>query len=152
MRQPLDVRLDPRVNVTPEAAQAEFAMAREIEKARIDLQGTMTASKALKDKLVARANQDESSLASHLKPFIVRLDTLIDEPPSTPRNTMTPPPHSLTGLTDLDQRLDKLQAAVDDADGAPTPDAVSGFQQARVALAVAQQELADIESKAAKTF
>jgi photosystem II stability/assembly factor-like uncharacterized protein len=150
MRQPLDVQLDPRVKVTPGAAQAEFAMAREIERARIDLQGMAKASKVLKDQLAARASHDAPGQASQLKPIIARLDSLIDEPPANPRNAMTPPPRSLTGLTDLRQRLDKLQEAVDDADGAPTADAISGFRQARAALVAARQELTDIESQSAR--
>jgi len=43
-----------------------------------------------------------------------------------------------TALATISERLDNLAAAVDGADGAPTPDAESGYRQASAALSAAR--------------
>ena len=62
---------------------------------------------------------------------MARVDAVTDLPVQDPANSMGRPPGSLTGLSDISARLVKLEIAVDGADGAPTPDDVSGFDQAR---------------------
>jgi hypothetical protein len=90
-RQALEIRADPRVKVTPAGFQAEFALARQIEQARLEARRALAAA--------AKAS-------------------------------LPPPP----GLREIAERLAKLAEAVDSADAAPSPDAMSGFRQARVAL------------------
>ena len=136
LRQPLEVRPDPRLKLDPAAFQAEFALARSIEQAQVQVQAALGEAKALKSRLQAQALGALPTRSAELEGLAGRLDAVADAPVENPRNSVGGPPGSLTGLNDIAQRLDKLHVAVDGADGAPTVDDVSAFRQASTALSL----------------
>jgi photosystem II stability/assembly factor-like uncharacterized protein len=133
-RQPLDVVPDPRVKVTPTEFQAEFALARRIEQARARTQAILADAGKLRTDLTARIQVAAAGQKTGLEAFAARLDALLDAPTDTARKEVGRPSPSVDGLADISEALGKLAQAVDGADGAPTPDAISGFAQASAAL------------------
>ncbi len=133
-RQPLDVLPDPRVRVSPADFQAEFALARQIEQARLQVRGAIKQSveteAALRAAIPAAAPDRKAVLAASA----ARLDALVDLSTDSARKAIGRPSPSVDGLGDIAERLDKLAVAVDGADGAPTADDISGFAKARQAL------------------
>ncbi len=134
LRQPLEVRPDPRVKLEPAAFQAEFALARRIEQAQVQVHSALVEAKALRTQLQTRLLASPPPLSAELERLEKRLNTVADLPVENPRNSVGAPPQSLDGLNDIAQRLDKLSVAVDGADGAPTADDISGFRKAGDAL------------------
>ena len=106
-RQTLTVAPDPRVRVTAEAYRREVILARKIEAMRVQIttiEADMAAMRANPPRFTEAA---QASLAG-------RLLALTDE-------------RSLKDLSAWAERLSGLQSAVDNADGAPSDDAVTGF-------------------------
>ncbi|MBA3898401.1 MAG: hypothetical protein H0X36_14990, partial [Sphingomonadaceae bacterium] len=133
VREPLEVRPDPRVSLPPAAYARQFALARRIEvdqiRAKDALKDATRIDVALKAAIVRAASADRPALIA----VEARLQSIADltgdastSPPS--------PPKSLTSLTFLSQTLGRLRTAVDDADADPSPDARSGYVQASAAL------------------
>ena len=106
-RQTLTVAPDPRVRVTAEAYRREVILARKIEAMRVQIttiEADMAAMRANPPRFTEAA---QASLAG-------RLLALTDE-------------RSLKDLSAWAERLSGLQSAVDNADGPPSDDAVTGF-------------------------
>ncbi len=141
MRQPLEVRPDPRVKVDAAAFQAEFALAKRIEQTEVRVRSALAQAATLRSRLETQSKTADPARKAALDQMIVRLDAVVDLPVDDPRNSVGLPPSSSTGLSDIAVRLAKLAAAVDGADGAPTPDAVGGVAQADAALALALSHL-----------
>ena len=143
LRQPLEVRPDPRVKVDDASFKAEFVLAKRIEHAQEQVRAALAQATILKSRLKAEAENADPAQKSALERSTAQLDALVDQPADDPRNSVGQPPKSSTGLNDIAVRLAKLSAAVDGADGGPTADAVSGVDQARAALELA---LANLQS------
>ncbi len=144
LRRPLELRPDPRLKLDPAAFQAEFALARRIEQAQAQVHAALARAAALKTSLTAQAQTADAAHKATLAQAVARVDAVTDLPVQDPANSMGRPPGSLTGLSDISARLVKLEIAVDGADGAPTPDDVSGFDQAQAALKLALQQLREL--------
>jgi hypothetical protein len=110
LAQPLTVAPDPRMNLRPEDYARQFAMARQIEEARAQ---------------TATALQEAGALLTTLSPGEKARKARVEE------ITDARVPGTLGFLADT---LDRLANAVDGSDQAPSPDAVSGFEQARASL------------------
>jgi hypothetical protein len=112
LAQPLTVAPDPRIKLRPEDYARQFAMAREIEEARVQ---------------VGNAIKEAGDLLTGLgdRPTDKGLKARIEEI-TNPRI-----PGSLGFLAD---NLDRLMTAVDGSDQEPSPDAVSGFEQVNASL------------------
>jgi photosystem II stability/assembly factor-like uncharacterized protein len=136
-RGPLEVTPDPRVKASGEDFQAEFALARHIEAARA----------AARTALAAAGKRRATLTEADLK----RLDAIVDFRPPDSENRVTAKAHVVAGLTDVSERLDTLARAVDGADGAPSPDAVTGFAQAKQALDADLAALAATPSTASRS-
>ena len=147
-RQPLEVQPDPRVTVTPAAFQAEFALARQIEQARVRVKGALADAAAVKAHLTTALATAPVADRKALQARIAEVDQLADLPIPDARNSVEPTPGPLGGLHDIDMRLAKLAGAVDGADGAPTPDDISGFQQASQSLDTSMARLAALKQSA----
>ena len=144
LRQPLEVRPDPRLKLDPAAFQAECALARRIEQAPAQVRAARARAAAFRTSLTAQAQTADVAHKAALAQAMARVDAVTDLPVQDPANSMGHPPGSLTGLSDISARLVKLEIAVDGADGAPTPDDVSGFDQAQAALKLALQQLREL--------
>jgi hypothetical protein len=120
-RGPLEVRPDPRVTASAADFAAEFALARQVEAARVEARTALAAAKKQREKA---GNEAE----------LKRLDAVVDFRPADSENHPDLKPKAAAGLSDVSERLDALARAVDGADAAPTPDAISGFAQARKML------------------
>jgi hypothetical protein len=123
--QPLTVAPDPRLKLRPEDYAQQFAMARRIEEARAK---AVVALKEAGDLLAADKATDA------LK---ARAEEI----------TSARIPGTLAFLADA---LDRLANAVDGSDQAPSPDAISGFEQARTGLDRALAEWQALKATAVK--
>jgi photosystem II stability/assembly factor-like uncharacterized protein len=132
LHQNLRVLPDPRLKLAAGDLQAQFALARAIENLRVQCRTALKDAATLRIRLAAEAKSDGGDKA---KAVLARLDGITGgrfDPfaagGAAPR---------LNSLTDISGRLDKLAQAVDGADGAPTADARTGYQQAAQALGAA---------------
>jgi len=91
-------------------------------------------AQALHATLVKRAAKTDAPTGAQLRAFDVALMRLADLPPDD-AHTAPPAPAQPNGLTGLLEGFRNLAEAVDGADGAPTPDAESGFRQRTQMLA-----------------
>jgi photosystem II stability/assembly factor-like uncharacterized protein len=133
-RQTLDLKPDPRVQAHPADYAREFALAREIERARVDARKALHEAEGLHAKLVKSeigANGERRAMLSQLDRRLIEIaGPVADEP----RWASPEPEHAWGTLHDISADLDRLADAVDGADGAPSPDAESGYRQREKAL------------------
>jgi photosystem II stability/assembly factor-like uncharacterized protein len=148
-RQPLEVLPDPRVKATPEALQAEFTLARQIEQARVRAKSALAEAAKLQLALKARIQAAAPASRAEFEALAARLDAIADLPADDQRKAAGLPAPSVNGLNDIAQKLDKLAVAVDGADGAPTPDDLTGFGQAGQALDATLARLQALKQAAA---
>ena len=115
LTRPLVVAPDPRLNLPATAYVEEFTLARQIEEMRAAVSTALSDAhemmKKLKDEGLKRRLNEIADLASEDQWWML--------------------PRSTTSLRYLDTALQKLEAAVDGADAAPTPDAREGWVQLR---------------------
>jgi len=128
-RQPLEILPDPRVKVTSADFQAEFALARQIEQATVRVDAALAEAGKLRASLATQIQAADPAHKAGLQAQAAQLDALLDMSSDDERKAVGRPAPSPDGLADIAERLGKLAAAVDGADGAPTPDAVAGFAQ-----------------------
>lgn len=133
-RQPLEVRPDPRVKASLSDLQAEFALARQIEQARIRVRAALAETAKQKAALMAQIQAADTAHKADLQAKAAQLDALADTPTDSARKMVGRPNPSPLGLADIAEQLDKLATAVDGADGAPTPDDRAGFAKTSQAL------------------
>jgi photosystem II stability/assembly factor-like uncharacterized protein len=133
-KQSLDVKPDPRVHAKPADYQHEFALAQQIENARVRAGAALKEAQVMHTTLVQRAAKGNMAAKAQFLALDSALLRLSELPPSdagdVPQGPLSP-----TGLMGLLEDFGKLAQAVDGADGAPTPDAESGFRQRTQALA-----------------
>ncbi|HTA65507.1 MAG TPA: hypothetical protein VK753_08380, partial [Xanthomonadaceae bacterium] len=127
-RQPLDVVPDPRVHLPAEAYAQQFTLAREVEAAQARLAQAQSEEKAWHKALGNERKGADLSLRVAIDAFddkLVAIDGLTQT--ANPNNAWAFPPKSTSTLVFVADGLDKLLAAVDDADAAPTTDARTGY-------------------------
>jgi photosystem II stability/assembly factor-like uncharacterized protein len=129
LRQPLVVAPDPRVSLAAEGYAAQFALAQDVQQARLRLAAPLREAKALHEALrkaraSAASNADAVAAIDHLDADLVALASLVDA--GNAHNAWAFPPTTRTSLRFVDARLQSLGAAIESADAAPTPDAVAG--------------------------
>ena len=135
LTQTLKVVPDPRVRgMTAADYAAQFALAQRIEADRAAVAMALKQDETLHAALLARAAA-VPALKTALLDYDGHLRALSDLPMhADPRNSMGAPISHEDSLRALEHRLDALDAAVDGADVAPTPDARSGYALAHAAL------------------
>ena len=135
LTQTLKVVPDPRMRgMTAADYAAQFALAQRIEADRAAVAMALKQDETLHAALLARAAA-VSALKTALLDYDGHLRALSDLPMhADPRNSMGAPISHEDSLRALEHRLDALDAAVDGADVAPTPDARSGYALAHAAL------------------
>ena len=137
LTQPLTVVPDPRVSLPAAGYAAQFALARRIEAEKGRLGAASREAAALAKALAERrktAGAANAKIAAALDALEARVRELEG---AAPPGQWWVPPKSLTSLRAVGVALDGVATAVDGADNTPSPDAVSGFDQARKSLAVA---------------
>ena len=110
MSQPLTVVRDPRI--APYDYTAQFILAREVDEAHARIAAARAEAAA-----VVKKNPKAAALAD-----------------SAPPSAWWLPPSSTTSLRYLDQALQKLLGAVDNADAPPSPDALESWRQLKPAV------------------
>ena len=134
-RQTLRVVPDPRVSLPEAAYAAQFAQARRIEALRATLAQKAAEVSALQKALSMRRAGADAATAKLLEAFQAQLTAVSGSvPASNPGNGWWLPPRTLDSLRFLDGALEALQAAVDGADAAPSPDALAGVTAAEQRL------------------
>lgn len=138
LRQPLEIRPDPRISTSQADFEAQFRLARQIEQLRVLAHMILKDAAALKDKLAAKKG-DASAEA-----LVARIDAFVGPPPPSEGSTEA---SSLGGISD---RLDALGDASESSDAAPSPDVIRGYAVLQSALHAAAARWNDIEAVAAR--
>jgi photosystem II stability/assembly factor-like uncharacterized protein len=142
LTQPLTVLPDPRVLLAPEGYAQQFALARRIEAARVQVAAATREAGAVAAALAERRKGAKPDTAQAIDVLAKRIADLLG---GSPELWWVPPP--VGSLRASAAELDKLENAVDGTDDAPSPDAVAGFEKLQPAMA---QALAAWEAVKAK--
>jgi len=134
-RRSLAVLADPRVKLTPEAYTRQFALAREIEDARVEIARALTETRRIHTSIVEHRRNAGGADAVALSDLETQLAAVSDpEPPKRSPDSTGPPPTTTHGLRYLEAAFRDLARAVDGADAAPSVDAERGFILERASL------------------
>jgi len=135
-RQELQVARDPRVKLPASAYARQFALAREVEAARVQIAATLAEANRIHAAIVERTRGDGSSAsAAALAAADQRVRALTDiAPDKDAPDFLGPAPKTIRGLRYLEAAFRNLARAVDGADAAPTPDALRGYAKHRALL------------------
>jgi len=127
-RQPLTVMPDPRVSLSAADYQAAFGLARQIERARVEVSVALAEAQRVHEAIGKASTGASASVASALASVDRRAVAIADlAPPKRSPDSTGAAPGSVAGLRHLEQSLHRLAVAVDGADAAPSPDAVRGY-------------------------
>ncbi len=131
--QPLTVAPDPRVKLDDDGYAKQFALARDVEAAQLELAVAQGEAKNLhKAVAAAHAAGDLKGALDAFDAELVARAGIIDT--ANPHNAWILPSSSTTSLRFVGETLGKVAGAVDSADVAPTPDAQSGYAAAKALL------------------
>ena len=134
-RQSLTVAADPRLKLPGSAYARQFALAREVEAARVQIAAALTEAERIHAAIVAQRKSGGSAAASALAAADQRLLTITDiVPDKDSPDSVGPAPQTIRGLRYLAAAFRSLARAVDGADAAPTPDALQGYAKHRSLL------------------
>jgi photosystem II stability/assembly factor-like uncharacterized protein len=136
LREPLEIRADPRISVDEAGFDAQFRLAKQVEQSRVLAHTILNDAGALKDKLAAKKGDAAAdALVSQIK-------SLVGAPPPILGSTDAA---SLSGISD---RLDALYSGIEGSDGAPSPDVARGYALLEQGLQAAASRWAAISSAA----
>jgi photosystem II stability/assembly factor-like uncharacterized protein len=141
LTQPLTVAPDPRVTLPPAAYAAQFALARRVEGAQARLATAARENGALLAALAERRKGAGAETAKALDALRTRAEGLAGG------SAWWLPPKTLTSLRAMGDELNKLAGAVDGADAAPSPDAVTGFDKIQPELAATLAAWEEMKTK-----
>jgi hypothetical protein len=134
-RQPLSVAPDPRTRLPASAYAQQFALARDIELARVQTAAALAEAGRIHTAIAERTKNGGSATASALSAADQRLLAISDiAPEKDAPDSMGPAPKTIGGLRYLATAFRDLARAVDGADTAPTPDALRGYAKHRALL------------------
>jgi photosystem II stability/assembly factor-like uncharacterized protein len=135
---PLVVTKDPRLpsSITDESLVHQYELARDIEAERVRVAVALRQTAALRKQIAAARDKALAGAVSALDEFAKAIDRVAGPPPSDSGGEFfdtegTDP----TALRRLAASLLELQSAVESADAAPTPDALTGFAERRELVA-----------------
>jgi hypothetical protein len=128
LRQPLQLRADPRLQLPAGALQREFALAQKVAAASAQADAASTEAAALLKSLAARRSHADAATQMQLTALADKVADLsgIDAHPDQ-GNGMGNPPKRTDSLRALSMNLAKLQEAVDGADADPSTDAQASY-------------------------
>lgn len=133
--EPLTVRPDPRMGVSDQALEAQYALGVKIEKARIRVEKAYQTASRLLDMVTKRLNGQPGKDTSILKRLQARIEAVAGSPPpANPDNSVGRPPRNLHSLYFLRGALRELENAEQSAETAPTATVQSGYQTDKATL------------------
>jgi hypothetical protein len=134
-RQTLTVAPDPRVTLPPAAYARQFALARDIEGARVEIAAALAAAERIHTTIAARRKDAAGAAAAALAAADQQLLAISDlAPEKRSPDSIGRPPTTTAGLRYLAEAFRNLERAVDGADAAPTRDAERGYLRHRALL------------------
>ncbi len=128
LTQPLSVVKDPRISATDEDLVRQFELARRVEALRVRVAAALAEAAALRAQAAALAPKATGAAAAALVELARALEPVAG-PPVRPEEFYNLSDAAPTSLLRLTVSLSRFQGAVESADAAPTPDAVTGFGQ-----------------------
>jgi photosystem II stability/assembly factor-like uncharacterized protein len=133
-RQRLTISPDPRIPLPASAYAKAFALARDIEGARVQIAAALAEAGRI-HAAIAKHGKSSSATAAALSAADERLLAISDmAPEKNSPDSIGPPPQTIGGLRHLGTVFHDLARAVDGADSAPTPDALRGYAEYRALL------------------
>jgi hypothetical protein len=134
-RQKLIVAPDPRVELPESTYERQFALAREIEQARVTLAGALAEATRIHSAITERRKSADEKTAVALSEADRTLLAVSDLAPdkNSPDSTGAEP-KSIDGMRYLTAAFHSLARAVDGADATPSADAQSGYTAHRALL------------------
>jgi photosystem II stability/assembly factor-like uncharacterized protein len=134
-RQPLAVAADPRIRLPRAAYERQFALEREIEGARVEIEAALEQAGQLRTAIEERSKSAAGATAAALAAAKERLLAISDlSPPPRSPDAIGPAPRTVRGLRYLSGAFRELARAVDGADAAPSVDAERGYARHRALL------------------
>ena len=141
LTQPLAVAPDPRIQLPAEAYARQFELARRIEEAQARVRVAGRENGAL---LAALAERKKGASPEIVQAIDALREKAVEVSGAGPFWQL---PKSLTTLSSVGQGLSKLAGAVDEADAAPSPDVVAGFEKIQPALTAALGAWDELKAK-----
>jgi photosystem II stability/assembly factor-like uncharacterized protein len=127
-RQPLTIVPDPRVKLPQAAYARQFALAREIESARVEIARALAEAGRIHAAIAERRDRATAASAAALSAAEAQLAAVSDpEPRKRSPDSTGRPPTTTHGLRYLETAFRDLAHAVNGADAAPSIDAERGF-------------------------
>jgi len=141
LSQPLTVAPDPRISLPAEAYARQFELARRIEEAQARVKVATRELGALLAGLAERKKGASPEIAQAIAALREKAAGISGYAP------FGVPPKSLPSLEAAKRGLAALAGAVDEADAAPSPDAVAGFEKIQPPLAAALAAWDELKAK-----
>ncbi|MEP6993475.1 MAG: hypothetical protein ABI968_03060 [Acidobacteriota bacterium] len=142
LTQPLVVSRDPRIGASDADLVAQFELARRIDAERARLAESLRQAQALRRQIEGRRGQSAGEGASALQTFAGKLETVAG-PGLDSEEYFDEGEADATNLRRLYEVLARFRRTVESADAAPTPDALTGFEQRRKAAGLGETRWAD---------
>ena len=121
--QPLQIKADPRVQVSPEALQQQFDLARHIENQRMDIARISSQADGLRSRLAAARGNASGNVSKSIDAVIKKIDDVAGvKPEDNPANSIGTPPTDFASLRYLQGAYANLGGSVESADTAPSSD------------------------------
>ncbi len=119
--QPLEIKADPRVEISSAALQQQFDLARHIESLRLDIVKVSAQAADLRAQLTAVRGKQSGKLANSIDAVVKQVDAVAGvRPEDNPANSIGLPTTDFTSLLYLQDALTNLGASVESADAAPS--------------------------------
>jgi hypothetical protein len=148
--QPLAVKMDPRVKTPPADLAKQFDMAQQISAAQTQVGAVSRSANRLHEQLQRLASQvgDRKPLGDQLAALDRKTTALAGSAPASgPSEGGGSPATEGDNLRSLSAALGGVARAVESADAAPTADAVTAFQRARMAMQKALAQWDEIKTR-----
>jgi photosystem II stability/assembly factor-like uncharacterized protein len=119
--QPLQIKADPRVQISPAALQQQFDLGRRIENQRMDIAKIATQAAGLRSRLTAVRGKASGSVAKSIDTLVKQIDAVAGvKPEDNPANSIGTPATDFASLLFLQGAYANLAASVESADAAPS--------------------------------
>ena len=119
--QPLQIKADPRVQISPAALQQQFDLGRRIESQRMDIARVSTQAAGLRSRLTAVRGTASGGVARSIDALIRQVDAVAGvKPEDNPANSIGTPATDFSSLLFLQGAYANLAASVESADAAPS--------------------------------
>lgn len=117
----LELRQDPRVEISPAALQQQFDLGRHIESERLSIAKVSTQAASLRSRLRAADKRASGKLALTISALINKVDVIAGvKPEVNPANSVGVPTTDFASLLYLEGAYANLSASVESADAAPS--------------------------------